>query len=400
MKKSLAILVLALLGAILTCFAEEVEKPDTVSAPIISLLTCGPTDQYVFYLYGHTAIRVQDQGEDLVYNYGYFSPDQKNFILNFIMGKPMYSVGTTTFNEFLYEYQAQGRSVEEQVLNLLPDEARAIVAYLRWNVLPENRDYQYNFYFDNCATRPRDLIEQYTGGLEYRIVAEQLPTFREAIRNKSYTASWYTTGADCCLGWKTDEMMSLKDAAFLPDLLYQEIDQAYRIKDGEKLVIEKKVWLEQTKVIGEGTWGAFNFPMWTFLLVGALYLALYFVKLFKERQAPLNILRWMIYLVLSIGGVIVWFLALLSEHPHTFPNANMLLLHPFYIILLFTMRKARCNKLNNWLYFSNFVAILVYLGLGYKQTLPIGIPFLAITVAADQFLHWRETRNKKKLGEK
>lgn len=394
MKKRLVFVLMMLLGALSTSQADEVDGDKNIPTPTVSLLTCGPTDEYVFYLYGHTAIRVQAQGEDLVYNYGYFSPDQKHFILNFIMGKPMYSVGTTSFDEFIYEYQSQGRSVEEQVLYLLPDEANALVAYLKWNVLPENRDYQYNFYFDNCATRPRDLIEEYTGGLEYRILADQLPTFREAIRNKSHTASWYTTGADCCLGWQTDKKMTLRDAAFLPDLLYQELDQAYRVKDGAKLVIEKKVWLPQTKIIGEGKWSTFNYPFWVFIFVGILYFVLYLVKLFKNHQAPLNFLRTIIYIALSIGGVIIWFLALLSEHPHTFPNANMLLLHPFYLLLLFTMRKVRYNKLNNWLYFSNFVAILIFLGLGYKQTLPIGLPFLAISVAIDQFLHWRETQKK------
>lgn len=136
------------------------------SVPKISLLTCGPTDEYVFYLYGHTALRVQNvaEGSDLVYNYGHFSPSQKNFIINFMLGKPMYSLGVTQFDYFLYEYHMQGRYIVEQVLHLEPDEAIALESKLRWNAQPENSEYKYNFYFDNCATRPRDLIEEFSGG--------------------------------------------------------------------------------------------------------------------------------------------------------------------------------------------------------------------------------------------
>lgn len=391
MKKKIQILLLALiLGALGNyAFADE-EHPSEGEAPQISLLTCGPTDDYVFYLYGHTALRVQDGDKDLVYNYGYFSPDQKHFILNFILGKPMYSVGVTTFQQFLYEYEVQGRSVVEQHLRLMPDEARNLVEMLEWNILPENRDYQYNFYFDNCATRPRDLIEKYTGGLEYDLQVEKVFTFREAIRSHSHTASWYTTGADCCLGIKSDRPMSIKEAAFLPSLLEQEFDLATRKKDGERLVIEKIEWLPQTKEIGIGFWGKFNFPIWTFILLGFIYFGLFMMSCSGSKKWPLNLLRRILYSVLLGCGVIVWFLAFFSEHPHTFPNANLLLFHPLYAILLFTMGKERYNRTNNWLYFINFVAILVYLGLGYKQVLPIGVPFLAIIMAADQFLHLRK----------
>lgn len=398
MKRRILLLSLLLFGSFVICSAMEQETKNTSDdTPIISLLTCGPTDDYVFYLYGHTALRVQYRDTDLVYNYGYFSLEQKNFILNFILGKPMYSVGTTTFEDFLYEYHLQGRSVIEQDLLLLPDEAKQLLEMLEWNVLPENRDYMYNFYFDNCATRPRDLIEKFTGGLDYRIKLENMPTFREAIRNKSYTASWYTTGADCCLGWKSDERMSLKDAAFLPELLLQEFDHAYRVKDGQKLVTNKRVWLEQTKEIGSGWWANFNFPLWTSIVIGLIYFGLYLVKYFKGKALPLNILRRILYVSISILGIIVWFLALFSQHPHTFPNANMLLLHPLYILLLITMGKEKYNKTNNWLYFSNFVAIIIYLGLGYKQVLPIGVPFLAMIMAVDQLLHFLENKKLKKV---
>lgn len=386
--KRIFIGLLLLCGWISTALGEE--------APQISLLTCGPTDDYVFYLYGHTALRVQDRGADMVYNYGYFSPEQKNFILNFMVGKPMYSLGVVAFEEFLYEYGVQGRSVVEQVLYLEPEEARTLADKLAWNALPENRDYKYNFYFDNCATRPRDMIEEVVGGLHYRIDESKMPTFREAIRNHSYTASWYTAGADCCLGWKSDESMTIKDAAFLPSLLEQELDHAVRAKDGKQLVVSKQTWLEQTTVIGGGR-RYVEWPFYTFLGISILYGVFRLLVWGNQSQVPLRVLRRLLYLFLGLGGVVIWFLALASEHPHTWPNANMLLLHPLYLWLLVTMNKKSFQKSNKWLYFGNFVAILILFGLSHKQVLPMGLPILAITVAVDQFLNWRKGGS---IGEK
>lgn len=363
-------------------------------APKISLLTCGPTNDYVFYLYGHTAIRVQHEGQDLVFNYGYFSLDQKNFILNFIIGKPMYSLGVTTFEEFLWEYSAQGRSVVEQELALLPEEATLLYDKLQWNALPENRDYQYNFYFDNCATRPRDMIEAAVGGLKYQLPADSLPTFREAIRQKSRTAVWYTMGADICLGWKSDQQMTLRDAAFLPELLEQEMDSALRLDTGTPLVTNKVVWLEQTKQIVNRTMHC-HFPLLIFIGMGLL------LALFKwgRWDKLLRVSEKIIFFLLGIGGIVVWFLALFSQHPHTWPNANMLFLHPFWLILTFAHGKKKYSKTNKWLYFGNFVAIIAYLLLSFVQVLPSDLPTLAVVVAIDQWLHWRDANKLTRLNE-
>lgn len=366
------------------------------AATQVSLLTAGPTDEYVFFLYGHTAIRVKTDSEDVVYNYGYFSMQQDNFILNFMLGKPMYSLGVTTFQEFLDDYGSQGRSVTEQVLNLSEDEATALKNKLDWNALPEHRDYTYNFYFDNCATRPRDLIEEAVNGLVYEIDSKKMPTFRQAIRNKSYSAQWYTVGADLCLGWMSDEPMTVKDAAFLPDLLLQEFDHARRIDNGNPIVQSKVYHLPQTHIIHEGM-PKVHWPMITFILVSIVYCLLYFFE--KGKRIGITSLRSLIYFILGTGGVVIWFLALISAHPHTFPNANMFLFHPLWYVLAVTVwkRSSKVWKMNYWLYLINFVAVVIYLMLGYKQVLPQGVSVLALLVGVDALLQTLAYRGKARL---
>lgn len=356
------------------------------ATPRASLITCGQSGEFVFYLYGHTAIRITDPetGLDKAYNYGYFSMEQKNFIPNFMIGKPMYMLGVTDFDSMVYDYAAQGRRVSEQQLNLRPDEVQALMDFLDWNALPENAEYRYNYFYDNCATRPRDLIERFTkGGLVYRVDPASLPTFREATRQCSKSAKWYTFGTDLCLGVKSDAQMTVHDAAFVPELLEQSMDLAFRKDTGEPIVSRKEDIVPQTQLIEVPR---FDGPLVTILALVAIYLICYFVVR-RYTPIPWQMLRCGLYLLLGLAGIVLWFLSLFSAHPHTLLNANMVLMHPFWLILVVTMwQELRHRRLNSLLYLINLLLALVYLGLGYVQTLPIGMAYLAILVGLDQFI--------------
>lgn len=356
------------------------------ATPRASLITCGQSGEFVFYLYGHTAIRITDPetGLDKAYNYGYFSMEQKNFIPNFMIGKPMYMLGVTDFDSMVYDYAAQGRRVSEQQLNLRPDEVQALMDFLDWNALPENAEYRYNYFYDNCATRPRDLIERFTkGGLVYRVDPASLPTFREATRKCSKSAKWYTFGTDLCLGVKSDTRMTVHDAAFVPELLEQSMDLAFRKDTGEPIVSRKEEIVPQTQLIEVPR---FDGPLVTILALVVIYLICYFVVR-RYTSVPWQVLRCGLYLLLGLAGIVLWFLSLFSAHPHTLLNANMVLMHPFWLILVVTMwQELRHRRLNSLLYLINLLLALVYLGLGYVQTLPIGMAYLAILVGLDQFI--------------
>lgn len=356
------------------------------ATPRASLITCGQSGEFVFYLYGHTAIRITDPetGLDKAYNYGYFSMEQKNFIPNFMIGKPMYMLGVTDFDSMVYDYAAQGRRVSEQQLNLRPDEVQALMDFLDWNALPENAEYRYNYFYDNCATRPRDLIERFTkGGLVYRVDPASLPTFREATRQCSRSAKWYTFGTDLCLGVKSDTRMTVHDAAFVPELLEQSMDLAFRKDTGEPIVSRKEEIVPQTQLIEVPR---FDGPLVTILALVAIYLICCFVVR-RYTSVPWQVLRCGLYLLLGLAGIVLWFLSLFSAHPHTLLNANMVLMHPFWLILVVTMwQELRHRRLNSLLYLINLLLALVYLGLGYVQTLPIGMAYLAILIGLDQFI--------------
>jgi hypothetical protein len=190
----------------------------------ISLITCGPGYQEIYEVFGHTAIRVTDSAShmDIVYNYGTFNGFEESFELKFMRGKLPYYLSVALFSDFMMEYVERHRTVYEQVLHFTPEQQKAFLNYLSWNAEPENRQYKYDFFFDNCATRIRDLYPK-TLGNSFKF-SPVLPsgsrlTFRDIINRYFYYTLWERFGINILLGSKIDKVMTDSDIMFLPDYL-------------------------------------------------------------------------------------------------------------------------------------------------------------------------------------
>ena len=155
----------------------------------VSLITCSPHEE-IYSLYGHAAIRWHDlrqegptKGQDLVFNWGMFSFSKPFFVLRFVFGLTDYELVCMDANTFWPYYRKWGSSVTEQVLNLTNDDKRKVQQALAENLRPENKVYRYNFFYDNCSTRPRDIIERNINGkiIWPELQGEQI-SFREMMR--------------------------------------------------------------------------------------------------------------------------------------------------------------------------------------------------------------------------
>ena len=118
-------------------------------------------------------------------------------MLRFVFGLTDYELGIANFSHFCRYYQRWGSSVTEQVLNLTSEEKLQLNLLLEENYQEENRVYRYNYFYDNCSTRPRDIIERCIDG---KVVYEQRqdysPSFRELTHEKTYRHRWATFGND------------------------------------------------------------------------------------------------------------------------------------------------------------------------------------------------------------
>ena len=135
----------------------------------VSLVTCSPGTE-VYEVYGHTALRIEipSQGVDAVVNYGLFSFEAPNFVWRFIKGETDYVVGTIGYPIFEYDYTSRGSTVTLQTLNLSREEKERLVSLLNENLRPENREYRYNFLYNNCSNKAGNMVE-------LALSAQQLP---------------------------------------------------------------------------------------------------------------------------------------------------------------------------------------------------------------------------------
>ena len=204
---------------------------------LISLLTCTPGEE-LYARYGHTAIRVTDEANDLdlVFNYGIFDFNTDHFYWKFVRGETWYELGVSPYWWFMREYEEEHRPVYEQVLNLNPSQREEIWQALVLNYEPENRKYLYNFVFDNCATRPYQLIINVLGD---SIVSDYdgytCQTYRDFISHYTGQHTWANAGINLLFGPKADRPMTNGQRLFLPEELMYYIQYAHSL-DGIRLI--------------------------------------------------------------------------------------------------------------------------------------------------------------------
>ncbi len=208
---------------VLFAFAPASAQPDSSSRLRVSLLTVGTGDE-IYASFGHTGIRVTDSGKgtDIVYNWGTFDGFQEDFELKFMRGKLLYYASSETFGHFFETYVREQRRVEEQEILLTDSQKRQLQAFLLENIKEENRYYKYDFLYDNCATRLRDVFPKTFGpAFQYgRAMPEgSRITFRDQINHYLRQLPWERFGINLLLGSRIDTVMSNSDAMFLPDYL-------------------------------------------------------------------------------------------------------------------------------------------------------------------------------------
>ncbi|NLD64589.1 MAG: DUF4105 domain-containing protein, partial [Bacteroidales bacterium] len=209
--------ILTLLAALLMSAGVNAQRPDSAE---VYMITCAPGDAS-YSIYGHTALRitVRGTGFDMAYNWGIFDFETPNFVYRFAKGKLDYLLGAYPYERFLEEYIAEGRSVWSQKLNLTTAEKERLFDLINENLKPENRKYRYDFFFDNCATRVRDIVFEAVSDSLILPVREEEKSFRQLIDPYQKVLPWLDFGADMLLGLQSDKKATLSDEMFLPIFL-------------------------------------------------------------------------------------------------------------------------------------------------------------------------------------
>ncbi len=326
---------------------------------IVSLITCEP-GQELYEAFGHTAIRVFDpeSGFDLVYNYGTFSFSQPNFYGKFIQGNLLYMLGVNKYDNFVLSYEYYNRSVREQYLHLSLEQKQSIIDKLSWNSLKENREYHYNYFFDNCSTRPRDVIQDALGGV---IVFDSTFLGKERLTIRELTdlyildqQPWGDLGIDLCLGQRIDQKATAEEYMYLPEELEKAFDHAYIIENGERvpLVDEKKVVFQSAEIADAESWFVPRIFFVVLLLLGAVLLTVQ-----RLRKKSTRFFDGMLFISTSLVGWLGLFLWFLTDHYIADYNWNILWALPTNVIFGIALF---WKKRPNWVRMYALALVLLY----------------------------------------
>ncbi len=349
-----------------TIYAYSITKifPNKHDSIRISLLTCS-AGQEIYSLFGHTAIRYENytKGIDNVFNYGMFNFNAPNFVLRFALGKTDYELGVSTYKHFATEYTYLGREVWQQTLNLRQDEKEKLITLLEENYKPENRIYRYNFFYDNCATRPRDLIEKAIDGkIQYADDMDDTNTgtsFRDILHTYSKGHPWARFGMDLCMGTKADLPISRRTMMFVPFYMQRDFNRA-GITDRRGNT--RPLVLEEIKII-QTSHNENNKPTkvippqavaWSLFITIAIFTIYGILK--KKTFWGIDLF---LFPAAGVAGCILAFLAIFSQHPAVSPNYLLFIFHPLHLLCLpFILNKVRKKLISRYLLINLLILTL------------------------------------------
>jgi hypothetical protein len=310
----------------------------------ISVLTCGSGSD-LYTTFGHSAFRVQDpsQGLDVVYNYGTFNFDPPVFYVEFAMGKLNYSLSKQSMPNFLYAYEMENRWVKEQLLQLNPTERNDLFLFLEKNYLPENRDYKYDFFFNNCATKIGDVLQEALGkNLHFNEGhLEKNYTFRQLIHQNLFTNSWSSFGIDLALGAIIDKTATLKEHMFLPLYVSEQLNNT-TLSENDLVVRERSV-LTTVKREEKGYFLAS--PLFWILAMVLFVLTITYID--YKNHVRSRLMDSILFFVTGLAGVVLIFLWFFTDHTATANNFNILWVFPLNLIIGFFIVKK--NNAPSWL---------------------------------------------------
>lgn len=359
----------------------------------VSIVTAGPGEE-LYEAFGHSAIRIKDPvlNLDLIYNYGMFDFNQPNFLLNFAKGNMIYSLARYDFKYFLASYRKDKRWVKQQVLNLTQQEKQAFFTFLEKNATPKNRNYLYNPYFDNCATKLRDITKSILGSklmFNDNHIKKDL-TFRQLTNHEIHWNSWGTFGLNLIAGTKLDQKATSLEYMYLPDYVYSSFKNAtVYIKNQPKQLVKREDDLLKFKE--KQPKNSIFSPFLIFSLLASIGIYITY-KDYKKKTRT----RWFDFILFFTTGVIgcvIFFLWFFSTHATAPNNFNFLWAFAPNLIISILLLKKRTQKL--WLQkylflLMIFMLLIPIIWITKIQVFPIAVtPLLILLVIRYYFLSKR-----------
>ncbi len=338
-------------------------SPDALHSPArdvtISLLTMGNGTK-VWEMFGHSAIWIRDDatGRDTVFNWGVFDSTKPNFILHFLKGLMLYQMGGGDIAEIRAEYTYFNRSVVAQDLELTTAQKDSLLILIQRNAQPENITYRYDYFRDNCSTRPRDLLDAVLGGQVHDHARQVMPTsYRWHALRLMQGDKPLVVGVDIGLGEPSDRPITKWDELFLPRELH-DLLTTIQVRDSTGAA-RPLVRAERPIVVVNRPPEAEappNLAPWLFV-IGMVVAGLFGwigTRATTGHRAARVVAAFLFSawsLVAGLLGVVLSILWVATDHAFAHANENLLLFNPIWLLLvvllplaLLTGRAARATQ--------------------------------------------------------
>jgi hypothetical protein len=339
----------------------------------ISVITFGPYQGELWSAFGHNGVRVYDPDRniDWIYDWGRFDFDQANFYWNFARGKLMYSIGRTQdFGRYKNRYVYEDRFVYEQVLNLTPQEVQRYFDYLENNNLPENQEYSYNYVFENCATRIRDITQEIVPNAEFNH-SYKVPekSVRDLMDDYLDYQPWGDFVIDIALADPIDEEARAETYMFLPDYIYLSFENSFIKSDSGNIPLIRKtnkIYEPKNEPVAVGWFTPINFFVLLFFVVGFIT---------NKNFRTLKRTHWIDVILFSFVGFLGWwftFLWFVTDHLSMY-NWNLLWAIPLHLPFVFFLKREKWRP---------------YLARFYRYTAILNVLILVFWALIPQPLHF------------
>ncbi|MGQ0538736.1 MAG: lipoprotein N-acyltransferase Lnb domain-containing protein [Gemmatimonadaceae bacterium] len=317
----------------------------------VYLMTMGPGDA-VWERFGHNAIGIRNAatGEDKVYNWGMFSFDSEGFLARFLRGDMRYWMASEDAALTLAAYKSANRSVTIQELNFTVPQKDSLYAFVRWNELPENRFYSYDYFLDNCSTRVRDALDAALGGvLAARFKGERTSmTYRDHARRLMQGDPVTYTGIDIGLGRPTDRPISPWEEMFIPmslQRLVRDVRSVDVLAAARPLVAREYVLFEAARPPTPAL-PAPRTP--AYFLLGAGLAGVLTVAGLTRAAPAARVLAGVWCLACGLVGTLLLLLWVATDHTAAHRNANLLVFNPLWLVPAVAIFTAPLRRRAQW----------------------------------------------------
>ncbi|MDR2193332.1 MAG: DUF4105 domain-containing protein [Treponema sp.] len=349
----------------------------------IKIAVIGPGDELYFW-WGHLALIIEDHiaGSRTFYDWGVFSFNADDFFKNFAFGRLAYMCAASPADRGINRYIQTNRDITVYTLNLSRETKEAVRLFAETNIRPENREYMYHHFKDNCATRIRDIIDMATDG-QFKAAFGDAPgryTLRQHIRRHTWFSPFFDWLLNALMGQDIDAPLTIWQEMFLPAEIGSRI-AGFTYIDGNG---EAQKLVASVETLNK----AVNRPpvldkprrQWVRELVAGMIIALLFVLFDRLQKTKPRLGRCVwglsqsaLGLFFGAVGSILFFMTFFTNHDYTYHNANILYINPLWFIAAAAGITYACTNVERKRYIARQVlsAFWTYVFLGGVLTMVI-----------------------------